>query len=278
MQQQRIYEANFWSGAAEWEMPVYPYCSEFSFRPQPHRIKMTRFPFMLICGISDGGLRFHFSSEKYLLEEGDVLLIPPQTVFSFESYSTKGSYGKQVLELKGSLLDNYLESLHLNRICFFRKKLWKEFTETFTAIHALNKECRPCDIPEMAGIIYRFLYLCSIQQCSESEPKNDPILINACSWINEHLNIPVNLNLLEEKLNVSRSTLCRIFKKEKGISPRDYWISRRNERAEFLLIHSELSIKEIAFQLGYSSQFHFSNEFYRYHNLSPLHYRRRGLV
>lgn len=278
MQKQQIYEAHFWRGPAEWEMPIYPYCSEFSFRTQPHRINMSRFPFMLICGISEGALQFHFSSERYLLESGDVLLIPPRTAFAFESYSTRTWYAKQVLELKGNLLESLLEMLHLNGICLFRQELREEFSETFRKIHALNKDCRQWDIPESAATLYRFLHICSNRKCSEHGSRKDPVLANACNWIDEHLNLPVNLNLLEEKLNISRSTLCRLFKAGKGISPRDYWISRRNERAEFLLLHSELSIKEIAYLLGYSSQFHFSNEFRCYHNISPLHYRKRGFV
>ena len=70
----------------------------------------------------------------------------------------------------------------------------------------------------------------------------------------------------------------RLFRDGRGMSPRHYWDLRRNETAEFLLLHSDLSMKEIAFHLGYSSQFHFSRDFSRRHTMPPSQFRRRGLV
>ena len=95
-------------------------------------------------------------------------------------------------------------------------------------------------------------------------------------WIDQNLDKPIDLRSLEQHLNVSRSTLGRIFRKGKTVSPKEYWIRRRLAKSEYLLNHSEYSIKEISFQLGYSSQFHFSNEFRRFYGLSPLAYRKLG--
>ena len=278
MQKNGIYEANFWRSNTTEEYPIYPYCSEYSLRFQPYRMKRTHFPFMLICGIKEGALQFIFEKEKYLLQAKDVLLVPPRTFFSFESYSTNGFYGKQVLELNGTLLEDYLNALHLNRICFLKEVLWEEFSGIFARVHELNRNGNDSDIPEIAGIISRFLHICALKSRVSEEKKSDPSLAKACHWIDEHLHIPMNLKLLETKTNVSRSTLCRLFKNGKGMSPKAYWMRRRNERAEFLLLHSELSMKEISFQLGYSSQFHFTNEFSRFHTLSPLHFRKRGFM
>ena len=277
MQKRGKYEANFWRFCMTEELPVYPFCSEYSLRYQPHRILMGRFPFLLICGIKEGAVRFIFRDNKYLLEEKDVLLIPPQTPFSFESYTTKGHYGKLVLELKGALLDEYLEKLHINKVCFRKNTLWEEFFHTFSLVHELNGKGREEDIPDTMGAICRFLHICSQKDNTEKE-KTDPNLAYACKWIEQHLDHPIDLKVLEEKLNISRSTLCRLFRKGKNMSPGEYWKHRRNQRAEYLLLHSDLSIKEIAFLLGYSSQFHFSSDFSTCHKISPLHYRKRGFV
>lgn len=277
MEKQSIYSANFWKLGKDGELPIYPFCTEYSFRHQAHKMPMNRFPFMLVCGIREGAVRFIFQKEKLLLEENDVLLIPPLTLFSFESYSTRGRYGKLAMELKGILLEDTLKALQLHKVILIKKDLWKDFLETFEKIHKLTAGSRREDIPEMAGIINRFLHICSLHNIPEKESRIDPVFAAASRWIDEHLDIPLNLKLLEERLNVSRSTLCRLFRTGAGINPRAYWISRRLERAELLLLRSELSVKEIAYRLGYSSQFHFTNEFSRYRGRSPLHFRKKAM-
>lgn len=277
MENKEKYEAHFWRFSMDEELPLYPFCSEYSLRYLPRKTEMVRYPFLQICGIKEGSLRFVVQDEKYLLKAEDVLIIPPRTPFSFESFSTQGFYGKQVLEIKGTLLDDILEELHLTKVCLFKQKLWSDFSFVFNQVHKLNEQGRAENIPQLAGSVYSLLYACSLKNESNLE-HTDPNVIAACHWIDDHLDLPLDLKQLENKLNVSRSTLCRLFKNSKGMSPRAYWIRRRVERAEFLLLHSDFSIKEIAFQLGYSSQFHFSNEFSRFHDLSPLSFRKRGFV
>jgi AraC-like DNA-binding protein len=277
MQNKEIYEANFWRFSRDEELPLYPFCSEYSLRYLPRKTDFVLYPFLQICGIKEGSLRFIFQEKQYLLEAEDVLLIPPRTLFRFESFSTKGFYGKQVLEIKGSLLDDILENLNLNKICLFKKKLWQDFSKSFNQVNKLNSTGKLEDIPQINGAIFSLLHACSLKN-ETHQAKTDANVIAACHWIDEHLDVPLDLKQVETKLNISRSTLCRLFKNYKGMSPRSYWIRRRVERAEFLLLHSDFSIKEIAFQLGYSSQFHFSNEFSKFHDLSPLSYRKRGFV
>lgn len=277
MQNQEQYEAHFWRFSTEEELPIYPFCSEYSLRFIPRKTEVVRYPFLQICGIKEGALRFVFQEEKYLVEANDVIFIPPRTAFSFESFSTKGFYLKQVLELKGTLLEDTLEELHLTKVCLFKKKLWQNFSSAFNNVHQLNDQLDSENIPQITGAIFSLLHSCALKNEIIQEHTN-PSVVAACHWIEEHLDVPLDLKALETKLNVSRSTLCRLFKSAKGMSPRAYWIRRRVERAEFLLLHSDFSIKEIAYQLGYSSQFHFSNEFSRFHDLSPLSYRKRGFV
>lgn len=65
----------------------------------------------------------------------------------------------------------------------------------------------------------------------------------------------------------------KVFKKHMGISPRDYLIRKRMDEACRLLRASHLRISEISAKLGYASQYEFSNQFHRFFNVSPKHYR-----
>lgn len=65
----------------------------------------------------------------------------------------------------------------------------------------------------------------------------------------------------------------KVFKQHTGIAPRDYLIRRRMDHACRQLRSSSLRISQIADQLGYASQYEFSNQFHRYFGVYPKHFR-----
>ena len=276
MKNGEYYDAHFWRINLNEELPIYPFCSEAVIRREPRRTEWTSHPFLILCGLSGGSLRYVFNDRKIVLQEQDIIMIPPRTCYFFESYSTGGYYEKKVLELQGTLLDDLVMSLKLNQVCCWQKELWQDFQTAFEVIHPANEQSKLDDIPDTAAAAVRLLHLCALRNGQKNE-KSDPRLSEACRWIENHLDIPIDLELLRNDLNISRASLGRLFHEGKGMSPGRYWCLRRSETAEFLLLHSDFSIKEIAFRLGYSSQFHFSNEFSRNHKLSPMQYRKRGI-
>ena len=66
------------------------------------------------------------------------------------------------------------------------------------------------------------------------------------------------------------------FKEEMGISPGQYRIRRRLDVACEMLNQQDLSIGEIAFRLGYRSQYEFSSQFKEYTGIPPLRFRIGG--
>ena len=260
------------------ELPLYPFCSEESVRHEPRKTGWMRHPFLLICGIREGSLHYVFREKKIVLRAREVMLIPPRTSYYFESCTTGGAYEKLVLEIGGTILPELLNSLNLTRIEVWKNELWRDFTEAFRFLHAANQKSASEDLPDIAAALIRFLHQCSMKSLRRNRTGTDPVLSAACRWIEENLDKPVDLELLRKKLNLSRASLGRLFRNGCGMSPRHYWDLRRNETAEFLLLHSDQSMKEIAFHLGYSSQFHFSRDFSGRHFMPPSQFRRRGLV
>jgi AraC-like DNA-binding protein len=76
------------------------------------------------------------------------------------------------------------------------------------------------------------------------------------------------------ELCVCKDHFTRVFKSLKGVSPQDYVVRSRVECARTLLLNSNLTVSEIADQLGYSSVNFFSRQFKEQTGKSPLQYRR----
>jgi transcriptional regulator GlxA family with amidase domain len=76
--------------------------------------------------------------------------------------------------------------------------------------------------------------------------------------------------------SLSRSHFSRAFKKNTGLSPRDWFLNLRLDRAKRLLEESELTISQISLDCGFADQSHFTRVFTRMAGLTPFTWRRRA--
>lgn len=80
--------------------------------------------------------------------------------------------------------------------------------------------------------------------------------------------------LLEEKLQLDYHYLTTLFTSVEGITIEKYAILQRIEKAKELLMYDELSLGQIADQLGYSSVQHLSQQFKKITGLTPSHFKQ----
>jgi len=73
---------------------------------------------------------------------------------------------------------------------------------------------------------------------------------------------------------MSESNFIRCFKKQTGISPMEYLIEIRLNKAKKLLVSDTKSITEISLMCGFNSISHFSASFTKHYKISPSDYKR----
>jgi AraC-like DNA-binding protein len=87
-------------------------------------------------------------------------------------------------------------------------------------------------------------------------------------------NIVVNLSeFIAAALNLNYRYLSNLFSEVEGTTIEKYFISQRIEKAKELIVYDELSLSEIAHQLGYSSVSYLSSQFKKVTGLTPTHYK-----
>jgi AraC-like DNA-binding protein len=96
----------------------------------------------------------------------------------------------------------------------------------------------------------------------------------ACLYFRDNLNTNVNIEQLASELNVGYSYFRQMFRKYTGISPTQYHLSLRIQKAKDLLISTDYSFKEIAIDLGFESYFYFSRIFKDKTGKSPMEFRK----
>jgi len=80
-----------------------------------------------------------------------------------------------------------------------------------------------------------------------------------------------------EQISLSTSNLIKLFKKNLGLTPIGYINKVRVNRAKELLLHSQRSVKEIAYETGFSDEFYFSRVFKKVEGQSPRDFKNKML-
>ena len=98
-------------------------------------------------------------------------------------------------------------------------------------------------------------------------------------YIDLHFKEALTLEQLAAEGHMNKFYLSHAFKREFGVSPINYMISKRIEESKYLLAETDLSMTQIAQLLGFSSLSYFSQVFRRTQSVTPMEYRQsqRGI-
>lgn len=98
-------------------------------------------------------------------------------------------------------------------------------------------------------------------------------LSQVLDYINAHLDGDIRLSTLAAMIDMSPFYFCHLFKRLMGISPHQYVIQQRVDRARLLLKQSDHSIADIALECGFGNQSHLTKQFKKQYGVTPKKYR-----
>ena len=106
---------------------------------------------------------------------------------------------------------------------------------------------------------------------SKGLPKSQ--LRQVIDYINAHLSRDISLSELAEVAFMSESHFTRLFKQSMGITPYQYLLEQRIERAKQLLKQNKIAIADVALQCGFANQTHLTKRFRQFTGVTPKVYR-----
>lgn len=104
---------------------------------------------------------------------------------------------------------------------------------------------------------------------------SDYSVARAQHYMEQHYHENITVARLAELGYVSVSCLNRRFKNEMGITPIEYLIELRIEKAKLLLRRRNIPVTEIALRCGFGSSAHFSSCFQKRMNITPSEYQEK---
>jgi AraC-like DNA-binding protein len=248
-----------------------------------HLGRPESYPYWAFIYTVKGDLTFKIGEKLYKIHDGQVLFYPvdlPHTIVSYRERKwevcfatfTCGSAQMDALADRIFTPDAQLSERIRGLFSFGRSYFHlRGQDETVGGMRCDADEAVLFKIKsEFEGILTE-LYISPGKKTVARKP---PLFGMAVAYMREHMGEPISLSLLAHELCVSVSTLKKVFRKEVGGGVNQYYIDMKLSTAAQLLCDSDLSVGEIAEQLGFSSQFYFSELFKSRYSLSPTAYRK----
>jgi len=100
-------------------------------------------------------------------------------------------------------------------------------------------------------------------------------ILNAISYIQLNLHQELSVTTLAERANQHTDYFSRLFQQYTGERPLKYIHEKRIERAQYLMVTTQMTYAEIAVQTGFENIFYFSKIFKKITGMSPGNYKKQ---
>lgn len=113
-------------------------------------------------------------------------------------------------------------------------------------------------------------------EIGSSKSKVDPRIIKILEYIHEKYNKDITVEELAEISRLSTVQLRKIFHSELQINPKEYIYTYRLKQSIEMLKHSNLTIKEISYKIGFKNDHYFHTLFKKNFKMTPSDFRNKG--
>ena len=120
-------------------------------------------------------------------------------------------------------------------------------------------------------------YCLENNDCFGQDQYQDEIVQETIIWLKTRIKKKIDLSKLSKKYGISQAHFIRRFKAATSMTPTEYISFLRLQKAKQLLVDTDLLIKEISIECGFSNEYYFSNFFKKHTSLSPQSFRKEML-
>lgn len=134
---------------------------------------------------------------------------------------------------------------------------------------------------QIANQVARRLVLAAHRSGGQSQfvetplPKEPSQFSATLDWAVQNINQSIDVGKLAEQANMTRRTFDRHFRNILNMSPKEWLIHQRLERAKSLLETTQHKVDQVAYHSGFESAMSLRHHFRKYLQLSPSHYRKQ---
>ena len=238
--------------------------------------------------ITSGKAAAAINHKTYLLEKGSLIFISRLERHNF--HITEEPYCRYVVSVSSNLIMSRIKETELISIFIQRPSDFNHvillYQQLYSVIQPLiHKLSQEYSSQQTFFTSYSISLLVSIlielyrshSECFplRSHSTMSDAVLNAQRYVNDHFHRKLTLQEIADANYVSRHALSLAFKEIVGITFKEYLLLFRMAEAKNLLVNTDLSVEQIAEQVGYVNVNNFVKIFKKFQHTTPLQYRKK---
>jgi YesN/AraC family two-component response regulator len=237
------------------------------FTIQKYEFTNRIYSYLEIVFITEGALDITINNEKYLLNKGDIMVIPKGSVVSVktvEGYKKHSHYSVGVIG------------------CFKETKCKEKTSFSFYIVQQTNFFDEIIDIFDKLILTNNFLeknglffQLCSfIERGIYYDKRDGNFYVNKIKdYVKNNLNKQLSLDEISKNAGLTRQYTASIFKKNTKETIFTYINKEKIKKAKQLINLGGISLEYVANHIGIDNYSYFSKLFRKYEGVSPKKYK-----
>lgn len=243
-------------------------------------------PFHEIFYLSSGECTSFIDHNIYKFGKGDLVIVPGGCLHK-TIYTGKGIHERIVISFRQEITDwvkeqigtEYLKNCMVPGVINIPEKR-RNYVDSL-----LDKLMFENDTPDIlstafikAGLVELLLFIIRCTEYEDNVIKEIDVdnrkIQEVATYIFEHYTENILLEDVADKFDMSKSFLSKRFKTATGFGFKEYIINLRIQNACRLLLETNKSITDIAFECGFNDSNYFGDSFRKIKGISPRKYRK----
>lgn len=236
-------------------------------------------PQYLIHYIIDGEGSYTVNNTTYKLKKNQGFLICPNVLTYYEA-DKNNPWSYMWVGFNGVKAQTYLNYANLNEENLIFEYSKDDSLKNYILEMLKLKERDYSNELKLEGLLYFFMSKLTEARkdtFSQKSPKSTELYLEkSIEFIENNYSNNVKITDIANYIGINRSYLTNIFKKNINMSPQEFLVNYKIDKACDLLKNTDLSIKVVSASVGYSDPLTFSKIFKKITGDNPKGYREKN--
>jgi len=220
--------------------------------------------------IDDGYLEIIYDKNKpCTLDKHSLAIFNPKQIHRTQTINAKGYY---VLFLDINWCQGIQKDFFFEENIINSDVLYRTFRKLFDRIIVDNLSPKESELKAIIKTLFKKYTTTSLQ-------KEKDVIVQLKTYISNHCDDALSTEALARYIGYDKSYLIRFFKNEVGLTPQQYILNEKVNKAKDALTYSKLhSLSTIAVDAGFFDQSHMNRNFKGLFGTSPKNYKNVNII